>query len=328
MMPEDPESFRFNSISRRNFNVFRLLPDSMRLLNSSGDVTVQPPPNLRPSNNPKPAYSPAESFIKSIKRDVSLFTTFKYGKFWDNWRRNTLATARAQDVDETFDHQHVPQTDDDKDLFVEKQKFMCSVFTKVKLTNRGKRHAREDEIDFDAQKACQKLAAFCTESTAARVNASDLLTYITSAQIDSWKGTSESFIIHWQDQIRLCHSLVDHRSYFSEEQMKILLENAASTLPSLRVVKDQADQLRANNGEELRCDKYSDLLLSAATNYDNQFTIKSAKTSRRMYNTELLMDHSYSHDNLCCDTEYEVAEDVDYDIDAPTSTLLANLNKN
>ena len=100
-----------------------------------------------------------------------------------------------------------------------------------------------------------------------------------------------------------------------------------STLPSLRAVKDQADQLRAHNGEDLKYEQYSDLLLSAATNYDNQFTIKSAKTSRRTHNTELTMDHPYFHDNLGCDAAHEAAEDVDYDIDAPTSTLLANLNK-
>ena len=36
------------------------------------------------------------------------------------------------------------------------------------------------------------------------VNASDLLSYVTSARIDSWKGKTEAFITHWQDQIRLC----------------------------------------------------------------------------------------------------------------------------
>ena len=157
----------------------------MRLLNSSGDVTVQPLSNLRPSNNPKPTYSPAESFRKSIKRDASLFTTFKDSKFWDNWRRNTLATARVQDVDEIFDHQYMPWTNDDKDLFAEKQKFMYSVFTKVLLTDYGKRYVREHEVDFDAQKVYEKLSTFCTDSTVARVNASDLLSYITLGKIDS-----------------------------------------------------------------------------------------------------------------------------------------------
>ena len=103
-----PTSFRFTSISSEDCDIFAFHPDSMRLLNSSGDVTVQPLSNLRPSNNPKPTYSPAESFRKSIKRDASLFTTFKDSKFWDNWRRNTLATARVQDVDEIFDHQYMP----------------------------------------------------------------------------------------------------------------------------------------------------------------------------------------------------------------------------
>ena len=141
--------FRFTSISREDWDIFVFYPDSIRLLNSSGDVTVQPPSNLRSSNNPKPTYSSAESFRKSIKRDASLFTTFKDDKFWANQRRNTLATARAQDVDDIFNHQYMPRTVNNKDIFTKKQKFMYSVFMKVLLTDRGKRYVQEHEIDFD-----------------------------------------------------------------------------------------------------------------------------------------------------------------------------------
>ena len=96
---------------------------------------------------------------------------------------------------------------------------------------------------------------------------------------------------------------------------------------SLHTVKDQANQLRAYNREELKYDKYSVLLLSAATNYDNQFSVKSTKISRRIYNTELTMNHLYFYENLAYNAKDRAAEDVDYDIDSPISTLLANLKK-
>jgi len=47
---------------------------------------------------------------------------FKNGKQFDLWQHSTMALARAQDVAEILDPSHVPVTQDDKDLFQEKQK--------------------------------------------------------------------------------------------------------------------------------------------------------------------------------------------------------------
>ena len=68
-------------------------------------------------------------------------------------------------------------------------------------------------------------------------------------------------------------------------------------------------------------------MLSAATNYNNQFSFESTKTSRRICNTELIIDYSYFYENLAYDTDNRATEDTNYDIDVPTPILLANLNK-
>ena len=52
---------------------------------------------------------------------------------------------------------------------------MHSVFASILLTDSGKKHARQHELDLNAQKICAKLVNFYTNSTAARANASDLL---------------------------------------------------------------------------------------------------------------------------------------------------------
>ena len=80
LFPEDKESFRFNSISRRDWSNFVVDADAMSLLNSTGYITAQPPPNTGLSDHFKITYSPADSFKKSIKRDANMFTTFKDGK--------------------------------------------------------------------------------------------------------------------------------------------------------------------------------------------------------------------------------------------------------
>ena len=81
--------------------------------------------------------------------------------------------------------EHRPLTDDDVNLFKEKHKFMHTVFDKMIQTNRGKKCAREQEGDYNAQSLHQNLNSFYTKSTNSRVSESTTLSYITSAKIES-----------------------------------------------------------------------------------------------------------------------------------------------
>ena len=83
------------------------------------------------------------------------------------------------------------------------------MFSTTLKIDRGKKFAREHEEDFDAQIVCKNLHEFHAISSRARVSASDMLSYINSVTFGSWKGTSESFILNWQDQVRLYELLVD-----------------------------------------------------------------------------------------------------------------------
>ena len=93
-------------------------------------------------------------------------------------------------------------------LFRENQKFMHSEFHKVLHIDIGKNHVREHEHDFNAQEIFKKMMIFYTKSTKTRENETEILSYITSDKLDSWKITSESFILNWQDQTRLYESLI------------------------------------------------------------------------------------------------------------------------
>ena len=106
-----------------------------------------------------------------------------------------------------------------------------------------------------------------------------MLSCITLAKFESWKGTTEYFILNWKDQIRMHKSLVNADSYFSENQKKILLENLVASVKPLRSVKDQHDQLYAHTGKELDCDQRT--VFSAATNYDTKFVSESARIARK-----------------------------------------------
>ena len=74
---------------------------------------------------------------------------------------------------------------------------MHSVFSAALKPDRGNNFVREHEGDFDAQMAHKQLNGFCTASVGARVSASEMLSYKTSAKFDSWKVTTESFMLKW-----------------------------------------------------------------------------------------------------------------------------------
>jgi len=207
---------------------------------------------------------------------------FKEGKQFDSWQRSTMALARAQDVAEILDPGHVPVTQDDKDLFQEKQKYMFAVFDRTLLTDTGKALVHEHENDFDARKIYLEIVKFYLKSTKASLDSSNLLSYITSVRLGSgmWKGSTYNFILHWQDQIRLYEKQVSTTDHFSDGQKRVMLQNAVHPVMDLRNVKNQADQIKTQSGTELTYEQYCNLLLSAASAYDVSFAAKEAPSLR------------------------------------------------
>ena len=62
-----------------------------------------------------------------------------------------------------------------------------------------------------------------------------------------------------------------------------MLENEVASIGPLRAIKDQSNHQFLHSGRELTHEKYSNLLLSAATNYDMQFSSSGSQRSRKLY---------------------------------------------
>ena len=59
-------------------------------------------------------------------------------------------------------------------------------------------------MDHDAQQVYVDLNTYALKSTAASLNAADLLTYITSVKLgdnQSWVGSTSGFITNWENQV-------------------------------------------------------------------------------------------------------------------------------
>ena len=168
---------------------------------------------------------------------MSLFPTLKDEKQWDAWQRGTIAQARAQDLEQVLDSDYTPEegNEDEKNLFIMKQKFMYAVFECSLLTDQGKALVRAHEDDFDAQVIYRDLVAYALKSMKAAINSADILAYVTSAKFGdgSWRGSASSFILHWQDQVRLYEKQVELSEHFSPGQKRVMLQNAVHGLEEL-----------------------------------------------------------------------------------------------
>ena len=234
-------------------------------------------------------------FKRGIKRDPSLFMELKDFKQWDPWYIDTKAQARAQDMDDILDPTYKANTAEEKAILDQKQRYMYAVWAKTLLTDKGKSLVRKHKKDYNAQQIHTDLLAHVQKSTKASVESSQLLTYITSTRLGtgSWRGSSHSFILHWQNQIRKYEQLVPDKDCFSNTIKRTMLENAVAAIQDLRTVKDQASQLQVCLGTPISYDEYCSLLLSAAMTYDSQFaTNTNSKGVRRaVYNHNHINDH-------------------------------------
>ena len=121
------------------------------------------------------------------------------------------------------------------------------------MTDTGRAIVRDHAKDRDAQVVYAKLQKLHTNSTKAKMNSSDLLTYITSAKLGTgnWRGTTESFITHWQNQIRLNERVCATIELFSDGQKKTMLQNAVNPIDQLAAVKQNVEIERTKTGIDM-----------------------------------------------------------------------------
>jgi len=97
---------------------------------------------------------------------------------------------------------------------------MFAVFDQTILTDTGKVLVCEHESDFNAQMVYAEIVKIYLKSTKASLDSSSLLCNITSVHLGSgiWKGSTYSFILHWQDQVCLYEKQVPATDHFSDGQ--------------------------------------------------------------------------------------------------------------
>ena len=296
MQSDDPiTDANWTSITLDDFNTYRMRQP------------LPPPPST--GSSPSKQLTPAEQFRRGIKCDPSLFPKLKDERFNDSWHRTFINQARAQGVENVLDSSFKPQDADTIALFNEQQKYVYAVLESTVHTDHGKAIVRSHQDSYDAQAAYAELMTHHLQSTKAAMSASELLSYITSARLGptgTWKGTTEAFILHWQEQVRLYERMVQPSDHFSDTQKRHMLENAVRPVSGLHSVQTTADLDTTRTGKRLSFPQYTSLLLAAATTHDK---LSHGTNNRRR--TVLLHDVDYDPG-----PSYS-----DYDIDAAIDTI-------
>ena len=295
------------AITRDDFNEYRA---HLMASNAPGTSPTMSSSSTGPQRKPT---SPVDTFRRGIKRDATQFPVLKDERMKDTWHHQFLNQARAQGVADILDHLYTPTTQEDKELFDEMQKFLYAVLDTTVRTDRGRAIVRSYEDTYDAQKVYTELQEYHMSSTKAKIESSTLLSYITSAKLGdgSWKGSTEGFILHWQDQVRKYENQVDKAEHFSDAQKRTMLQNAVHPEEELRQVKNNMDLEHTKTGKILTYQQYVNLLLSAAAAHDLKF---ATKQRQHVNQHELQLDSIFGH------------HDVHYNIDAYPGDLLEVYN--
>ena len=162
----------------------------VELICTGGD---QPKSRIRIFQHPPP---PPPPLIFSCY----IYPIFKNKKHNDSFHRAFQANARAQDLSTIIDPGFKPKYHDSFacELFDDQQSFMYSVLVTTLQTKRGRELTKE--FEGDAQRILREMHIYLTQSEMAQ----NIILEITNLHLtDTWKGTTQQFLAHFKEKLRL-----------------------------------------------------------------------------------------------------------------------------
>ena len=239
-------------------------------------------PRSTVSSEASESYITLTNFKKGIKRDASAYSIFKNERYYNTFIRHFKATAKAQGLNTLMDPNFTPGSDEyEQQLFQEQQDFLYSVLISSLKTDFSEALVKDHEGD--AQLILELLHEHHTvNSQYSRSEINRITKYLTNIKLDdTWRGTNESFLMHYNDQLHLLDSLVDSDEKLPDNTRVTFLESAVESVPDLRRVKitDNVLQALLDSTRPISYRSYFDLLKDAAFHLD-QATKRGNKIRR------------------------------------------------
>jgi hypothetical protein len=228
-----------------------------------------------------------------------------------------MAQAFAQDIVNVFNPKYKPRGSEEKDLFTLQLYYVYAIFCSNLKTDFGRKLVRDYESSQNTLAIWKELSNDAEKSTVAQLNATDLLQYTHTAQVENWKGTMLSFILHYQEQIRLYDQLQHPNEQTSDHAKIIYLQNAVYAIEELRPVQTTGSQLALANGTVPTYNDYEALLKSAASTYDRAHAPVKCQLTRSAERTNI-WDANVTK-------SFHEAYEFGFDIDTPTDIVQAHM---
>ena len=259
-------------------------------------------PRSTVSSEASESYITLTNFKKGIKRDASAYPIFKNERYYNTFIRHFKATAKAQGLNSLMDPNFTPgSVEHEQQLFQEQQDFLYSVLISSLKTEFSEALVKDHEGD--AQLILELLHEHHTgNSQYSRAEINRITKYLTNIKLDdTWRGTNESFLMHYNDQLRLLDSLVDSGEKLPDNARVTFLESAIESVPDLRRVKITDNVLQAQLGSTrpISYRSYFDLLKDAAFHLD-----QATKRGNKMRHTNVHFSEPHdeaAHHNLSSD---------------------------
>ena len=133
-----------------------------------------------------------------------------------------------------------------------------------------------------------------TTSSKGKAEKHRLHTYVTTTVLDkSWKGTTEQFILHFNEQFRQLDEVTLPEESLPYTTRLTLLQTVVHNIPELRMVETMEEWISLSSstpGPTMGYDNYLTLLQNACIRYDSTHTSKPSLASRAAYQHELSPD--------------------------------------
>jgi hypothetical protein len=135
--------------------------------------------------------------------------------------------------------------------------------------------------------------------------------------VENWKGTTLSFILHYQEEIQLYDQLQPPNEQTSDHVKMIYLQNAVYAIEELRLVQTTGSHVALANGTIPTYKDYEALLKSAASTYDRAHARAKRQLTRSAECTDI-WDANVTE-------SFHEAYEFGFDIDTPTNIVQAHM---
>ena len=175
----------------------------------------------------------------------------------------------------------------------------------------GKTIVRKHLDNMNVQRVWEEFATHITPSSKGKAEKHRLHTYETTTVLDkSWKGTTEQFILHFNEQFRQLDEVSPPEESLPYSTRLILLQTAVHNIPDLRMEETMEEFISLSSstpGPTMGYDNYLTLLQNACIRYDSNPKSRLSPASRAAYQHEPTPDQHddpYPQDSSSTGTTY------------------------